>query len=47
MANMMNYLTSSIFEERLRKHCIKLKYYYVSGINEMGEGEMKIFDLIT
>ncbi len=42
MANMMKFLISSIFEERIRRYCINLKYYYVSGIEIMGEGEMKI-----
>ena len=42
MSNMMKYLVSSIFEERLRKYCLNLKYYHVSDIEEMGEGEMKI-----
>jgi 5'-3' exonuclease len=42
MGNMMKFLISSIFEERIRRYCLNLKYYYVSGIDVMGEGEMKI-----
>ncbi len=42
MSNMMKFLISSIFEERIRRYCINLKYYHVSDIEEMGEGEMKI-----
>ncbi len=46
MENMVKFLFSSIFEERIRKYCIHLKYYYVSGIDSMGEGEMKILHKI-
>jgi 5'-3' exonuclease len=42
MKLMMDYLISSNFEERLKNHCINLKDYNVSGIDIMGEGEMKI-----
>ncbi len=46
MSNMIEYLTSSNFEERLKQHCINLKYYHVSGVDKMGEGEMKILHYI-
>ena len=46
MANMMKYLKSSIFEDRIRRQCINLKYYNVSGIDIMGEGEIKILHYI-
>jgi 5'-3' exonuclease len=46
MKKMIEYLISSNFEERLKVHCINLKYYHVSGIDKMGEGEMKILHYI-
>ncbi len=46
MKNMVDYLTSSNFEERLKIHCINLKLYQVSGIDIMGEGEIKILHYI-
>ena len=42
MANMIKFLNSGLFEERLKRHCLNLKHYYVSGVDIMGEGEMKI-----
>lgn len=46
MQNMIEFLISSNFEERIRNHCINLKYYHVSGVDSMGEGEMKILHYI-
>ncbi len=46
MKIMMDYLVSSNFEARLNKYCINLKHYIVSGIDMMGEGEMKILHYI-
>ncbi len=46
MKKMMDYLESSNFEERLKNHCINLKHYQVSGIDLMGEGEIKILHYI-
>jgi 5'-3' exonuclease len=46
MNNMNNFLISSKFEEKIRYYCINLKHYNVSGVNIMGEGEMKIIHFI-
>jgi 5'-3' exonuclease len=46
MANMIVFLKSSNFENRLQKICHNLKDYIVSGIDEMGEGEIKILHYI-
>ncbi len=46
MNNLMEYLNSSIFEEKIRKSCVNLKYLNISDINQMGEGEMKIMHYI-
>ncbi len=46
MKSMIDYLMSSNFEERLTMHCSNLKHYDVSGIDIMGEGEMKILHYI-
>jgi hypothetical protein len=47
MSNMMKYLISSNFEDRLNNICINLKHYKLSGIDEMGEGEIKIIHYIN
>jgi 5'-3' exonuclease len=47
MGNMMKYLNSSNFEDRINNICINLKDYKVSGIDEMGEGEIKILHYIN
>ncbi len=46
MNNLMEYLNSSIFEDKIKKICVNLKKLTVSDINEMGEGEMKIMNYI-
>ena len=47
MKKMMDYLTSSKFEDSIRNICHNLKHYAVSGIDMMGEGEIKILHQIT
>ncbi len=46
MNNLMEYLNSSIFEEKIKKLCVNLKHLNVSDINQMGEGEIKIMHYI-
>jgi 5'-3' exonuclease len=46
MNNLMEYLNSSIFEEKIRKLCVNLKHLNISDINQMGEGEIKIMHYI-
>ena len=46
MSNMIEFLKSNNFENRLQNICINLKDYIVSGIDEMGEGEIKILHYI-
>ncbi len=46
MNNLMEYLNSSIFEEKIKKLCANLKHFNVSDINQMGEGEIKIMHYI-
>jgi 5'-3' exonuclease len=46
MNNMMNFLKSDIFKERIYRICPNLKHYNVSGIDMFGEGEIKIFHYI-
>ncbi len=47
MNNMMKFIKSSIFEDRIRNICHSLIHYNVSGIDEMGEGEIKIIHYIN
>lgn len=47
MNKMMKYLKSSNYEDKIHNICHNLKYYNVSGIDVVGEGEMKILHLIS
>ncbi len=46
MKNLMTYMNSSIFEERIKKICLSLKHLIISGIDDVGEGEIKILHYI-
>jgi 5'-3' exonuclease len=47
MQRMMKYLTCANFEDSIRHICHNLKHYAVSGIDMMGEGEIKILHQIN
>ena len=47
MNNMMNFIKSSTFKDRIYNICHSLIHYNVSGIDEMGEGEIKIIHYIN
>ena len=47
MQRMMEYLNSSKFEDSIKHICHNLKHYAVSGIDMMGEGEIKILHQIN
>ncbi len=46
MNNMMTFLNSANFQEQINQICHNLKIYKVSGIDLMGEGEIKILHII-
>jgi 5'-3' exonuclease len=46
MRNLMTFLNSSNFEERIKKICLSLKHLIISGIDDVGEGEIKILHYI-
>ncbi len=47
MHNMMTFIKSSTFRDRIYNICHTLTHYNVSGIDEMGEGEIKIIHYIN
>ena len=44
MNKLEKYLTNKNFNNKIKKHCPKLKKYILSGTNEEGEGEYKIIN---
>lgn len=47
MNNMMSFIKSSTYKDRVYNICHSLIHYNVSGIDEMGEGEIKIIHYIN
>ena len=46
MGNMIEYLKSNLFVDRIKKTCPNKIKYIVSGVDESGEGEFKIVQII-
>jgi len=46
MSNMIKYLVSKEYKDTLNDICINIEHYEVSGVDVMGEGEIKIIHYI-